>query len=217
VVVLAHGLTASKDDPSVVVTADAISAAGHDVFAYDARGHHGSGGLCTLGDRERYDVAAAVALARERSDRVVVVGASMGAMAALRYAVDDPELTGVVSVSSPALWRPPRSARTILWTAATRTAVGRHAFARWKGVRIAPEWSNPEPPRALVARITVPLAVVHGLDDRSVPAGEAELLAAAARGPCRLTVVPGMGHAFDPASTPAVLAAIRWILDGSAP
>ena len=57
---------------------------------------------------------AAVHVARERSDRVVLVGTSMGAIAALRYAATDPELAGVVAVSCPAAWRLPAT-RAAFW------------------------------------------------------------------------------------------------------
>jgi len=211
-VVLVHGFTGSKDEPSVVATAEAISAAGHDVLAYDARGHRGSSGQCTLGDLERLDVAAAVDAARDRADRIVLVGASMGAIAVLRHAADEPHLAGVVSVSSPSRWRLPRTGRTVLATALTRTSVGRRVAARYMDVRLAPRWTNPEAPEALAARITVPLAIVHGTEDRFVLPREAEELALAAGGRCRLHMVPKMGHAFDRVATPAVLSAIEWVL-----
>ena len=100
-VVLVHGFCASSDDPAVVNVAESLSAQGFDVVSYDARGHGRSAGESTLGDLEEHDVAAAVALARERTSDVVLVGASMGAIAALRYAATDPELRGIVSVSCP--------------------------------------------------------------------------------------------------------------------
>ncbi|MDH5372162.1 MAG: alpha/beta hydrolase, partial [Acidimicrobiia bacterium] len=110
VIVIAHGFTASKDNPEVEEFARGLADAGHDVLTYDSRGHNDSQGLCTLGDSEQFDVEAAVREARSRSDRVVVFGASMGAIAALRYAATDHELAGAVSLSSPAQWRLPRSA-----------------------------------------------------------------------------------------------------------
>lgn len=214
-VVLAHGFTGSKDDPKLEAVAEALAARGYEVLAYDARGHHASEGVCTLGDLERLDVAAAVAAARERSERVVAVGASMGAIAVLRYATEDPTLAGVVSVSSPALWRLPRNVRTLLATALTRTQLGRRVAARRLRVRISPHWRDPDPPRVLAARIRAPLAVVHGREDRFVPPSEAVLLAAVAPNG-RLFLVPGMGHAFDPAAVPAVLEAVAWTLTASA-
>lgn len=209
-VVLAHGFTGSMNDPALQAVAESLRAVGHDVLAYDARGHHGSGGLCTLGDLERHDVAAAVAAAREAGDRVVTVGASMGAIAVLRHAVSDPDLAGVVSVSSPALWRLPRNARTLFATALTRTSVGRRVAARRLHVHLSPRWSDPEPPRTLAARISSPLAVIHGRKDRFVPPKEAALLASAAPN-ARLLLVPGMGHAFDRAAIPAIVRAVGWI------
>ena len=210
-VVLAHGFTGSKDDPGLVAVAETLRAAGHVVLAYDARGHGGSGGSCTLGDRERHDVTAAVALARGDADRVVTVGASMGAIAVLRHAADDPGLDGVVAVSSPARWRYPRNPRTVLAWGLTRTRLGRLAARHLLQVRVSGRWEDPEPPAALAARIRAPLAVVHGTDDRFVPPREAELLAAAAPR-ARLFLVPGMGHAFHRAAGPAILEAVGWAL-----
>jgi pimeloyl-ACP methyl ester carboxylesterase len=213
-VVLAHGFTGSKDDPLLVAVAEALRDAGHAVLAYDARGHHGSGGVCTLGDLERFDVEAAVAAARGRADRVVTVGASMGAIGMLRYAAGDPGLAGVVSVSSPALWRLPRNVRTLLAAGIIRTSVGRRFASRRLHVRLAPGWNDPEPPRALVSRIDVPLAIVHGELDRFIPPSEARELSSSARF-ARLFLVPGMGHAFDVIAGPAIVSAVGWVLEAS--
>src|SRR5207248_8073257 len=122
------------------------------VVSYDARGHGQSEGDCTLGDLERLDVAAAVASARRHSPRIVLVGASMGAIAVLRYAVTDADLAGVVSVSSPAAWRVPRTARCLLAARLPRTPPGRWLAARLSTLRISLRWSNPDPPRRLPAR-----------------------------------------------------------------
>src|SRR4051812_13854238 len=93
--VIVHGFSASASCPNVTALADALHHAGLDVVTYDARGHGESPGESTLGDTERFDVEAAVAMARVRTPNVVLIGASMGAIAALRYAATDPELRGV--------------------------------------------------------------------------------------------------------------------------
>ena len=68
------------------------------------------------------------------------------------------------------------------------------------GARLDPTWRWTDPPDALAARITVPLAVVHGTGDRFMPTSEAEILHAAGAGADaghrRLDLVPDMGHAF---------------------
>ena len=214
-VVLVHGFSASTEDPKVCRVAEALQADGLDVVAYDARGHGRSEGASTLGDLERHDVAAAVDVARERSERVVLVGASMGAIAVLRYAasIDDPEsLDGVVTVSCPAQWRLPRNARGMLAAALTRTPPGRAVASRLMRVQVAPRWTNPEPPIDLVPRITCPIAVIHGSADRFVAPGDAAELHAVANSPRRIELVPDLGHAFEPESIPAVRDAVAWVL-----
>ena len=160
-VVLVHGLTGSKDDPRIVMLAEELHARGFDVLAYDARGHGGSGGRCTLGHREHHDVAAAVAWAKTRSVNTVVIGASLGAIAALSYAATVRDLTGVVAVSSPADWRLPLRPRSFLTAGLARTRIGR-VDVRWRmNVRIA-HWSSPESPRSLIDQVGCPLVAVHG-------------------------------------------------------
>src|SRR3954447_14130193 len=141
VVVLVHGFTASKDDPAVGAVAERMQAAGYDVISYDARGHGASAGLSTLGDMERHDVAAAVDAVREHALPIIVVGASMGAIAVLRHAAECNGLTGVVTVSSPARWQVPRTWRSILAVALTQTRAGRAVTARRLGARVSPKWS----------------------------------------------------------------------------
>lgn len=214
-VVVVHGFTATQDHPEVLAVADALVPRGFDVVTYDGRGHGGSEGICTLGHRERADVAAAVAVARERSPHVVVVGASMGAIAVLRYAVGDPTLAGVVTVSAPANWRLPRSVRGLMLALLTRTPPGRTFVARQMNVRLSRRWEGGEPPTAMAAALRVPLAVIHGRADGYLAHTEARDLYDATEGARRLDVVEGMGHAFDALAIPAIVDAAEWVLSMS--
>ncbi len=211
-VVVVHGFSASSEHPEVVSLARALHDRQLDVVCYDARGHGRSEGLSTLGDLESHDVAAAVTCGAQRTDRVVLVGASMGAIAALRYAAFNDGLAGVVIISCPAAWRLPRSARGVLAAGLTQTRLGRALAARYLRVRVAPKWTRAHPPAALVPRLTIPLAIVHGDADRFIAPSDAHELAALARGPSRLEVVEGMGHAFEPRATPAIVAGVEWAL-----
>ena len=209
-VVLAHGFSGSKDQPEVIALADALVDQRYAVVTYDARGHGGSGGECTLGDAERHDVAAAVRLAAETAPRVATVGASMGGISVLRYAVDDPSLAAVVTVSTPAVWRVPRSAQGAFSVVLTQTRPGRWVARRKLSVRLCRERPRGDAPVALAAKLRRPLAVIHGAGDRFVPAGQAYLLHAAAGAASTLTVVPGMGHAYRPDVLVPVLDALAW-------
>ncbi len=211
-VVLVHGLAGSKDDPRVARLAEELHARAFDVIAYDARGHGRSGGVCTLGHQERHDVASAVSWARSRCPKVVVVGASLGAVAALSYAVTDRDLSGVVAVSSPADWRLPLRPRSLLTAGMARTRVGRGFADRRMQVRIA-RWSHPEPPRSLVERVTCPLVAVHGRRDPIIPHSMG-LGTIVAGDPLRSAVVIGsMGHAFDPVAVGPICDAAEWAME----
>jgi pimeloyl-ACP methyl ester carboxylesterase len=214
VVVLAHGFAGSCDNVAVVRQAQALRTAGFDVLSYDSRGHGRSEGQCALGDLESYDIAAAVARAQHTGLDVVLVGASMGAVAALRYAASaDTELAGVVSISAPATFRTPRSAPGALVIGLARTRLGRRIAKHHLHVRIAPTWNAPPFPSELVGTITVPLAIVHGDQDRYIPTTDAEAIYQACNTPHRrLHLVPGMGHAFDHKALPAVNDALDWII-----
>lgn len=215
-IVLVHGFSASKDNRDVVSLAMRLRDEGFDVVAYDARGHGESEGECTLGDLEHHDVAAAVTWARRRSSRIVLVGASMGAVAVLHHAASGPDVAGVVVVSSPSGWRMPMRARALLTGGLTRTKPGRWVSARRMQVRIHPVWTSPEAPRSLAARVTSPLAIVHGGRDRLIPpSAAADLYAGYAGGEDRrrLWLVADMGHAFDRAGHRAICDAVSWVLE----
>lgn len=211
-VVVVHGFTASASCPHVGELAGTLHGLGYDVLTYDARGHGSSDGESTLGDHERHDVAAAVAHARERTSQVVLVGASMGAIAALRYAVTDPGLAGLVAVSCPARWRLPRNPRGVLAALMTRTPVGRRLVEHLAGVRVAARWTDPPPPLALAPRLAVPTVFVHGAQDRFVPVHDSTLLHDAAPGPKRLAVVADLGHAFGPSALGTIAESVEWVL-----
>jgi alpha-beta hydrolase superfamily lysophospholipase len=215
-VVLVHGLAATKDNPELVAVATALQERGFNVLAYDARGHGESTGICTLGDDERYDVAAAVEHVRHDGLPLVVVGASMGGIAVLRYAADDPTLAGVVTVSSPADWRLHRSPGTIALAGMIRTRLGRAFAARLFRVRLSPHWTYPESPRNLAGRVVSPLAVVHGERDHFIPTREAAALFSASGGERRLFLVPRMGHAFHPEAVAVICEAVDWALAAAA-
>src|SRR3954467_5086995 len=212
-VVVVHGVSASSQCPNVESLAEALHTEGYDVISYDARGHGTSEGESTLGDHEQHDVAAAVELARVHTEDVVLVGASMGAIAALRYAATDSRLAGVVTVSCPSHWRLPRNVRGVLAAAMTRTGVGRRLTSKLVRVRVASRWTNPEPPAALVPRVEAPFAIVHGTEDRFIPVRDAVELHDAATSPSRIDIVAGLGHAFEPPSIDAVRRAGDWALD----
>ena len=167
----------------------------------------------TLGNLEALDVAAVVDASG--SDRVVLVGASMGAIGVLRYAAGASRTTdvaGVVTVSCPARWTLPRNARGLLSALMTQTPFGRSGARRYVKVRIASPGPRPTPPIDLVAR-AARAARRHPRHRRPVHPGRGRR--SAARGgdrSRRLQLVEGLGHAFEPESVGPVVDAVDWVL-----
>lgn len=209
-VVLAHGFTGSTARPQVRRVARALSSyAG--VVAFDFRGHGGSSGRSTLGDKEVLDLDAVVAYARGLGyARVVTCGWSMGGSVVLRHAALVGGVDAVVSVSAVSRWfyRDTVAMRRVHWAIETRLGrfVARHAFR----TRISADgWDVvPEAPVDVVPRISpIPLLLVHGDVDHYFPVEHPEALFAAAREPKELWLVEGFGHA-ESAATPELLARI---------
>lgn len=220
-IVVAHGFTGSVDRPAVRRAARALRRyAG--VVTFSFRGHGGSGGRSTVGDREVLDLAAAVAWARELGyARVATVGFSMGGSVVLRHAAlhKDSARTrtdAVAAVSAPARWyyRGTAPMRRLHWVV-TRPAgrlVGRYGLRTrihdraWDPVPMSPVEAVP-----LIA--PVPLLIVHGDRDPYFPVDHPRMLAGA--GPSELWLERGMGHAEN-AADDALLARIGdWLRTGS--
>jgi uncharacterized protein len=200
-VLLLHGFAANRRKPAYARLGDGL-AERVAVLALDLRGHGGSGGRSTLGDREAEDVLAGVAwLRRFGHERVVLVGLSMGGTAALHAASLGAEVDGVVAVSAPAWFRdPPHTGPLRRLHAIWESPLQRRAMQALVGVSLAgPQgWSGPPDPAVMATAIGVPLLVVHGADDAYFPSSDGEDLVTAAAGPAVLWAEPaGFGHAED--------------------
>jgi pimeloyl-ACP methyl ester carboxylesterase len=101
-VVLLHGLTATHR--YVVMGSKALERSGHDVLAYDARGHGRSDPAPTPDAYTYEDLAADLLAVMDEAgfERAVLAGASMGAHTAVRVALEHPERVAGLVVATPA-------------------------------------------------------------------------------------------------------------------
>jgi pimeloyl-ACP methyl ester carboxylesterase len=219
-IVLAHGFTLSWQRPNVWRIANRLNRTAG-VLTFDFRGHGRSGGLSTLGDREIKDLDVVVAYARELGyKRIAVVGFSMGASIALRYAGLVGGLDAVVSISGPGRWYY-RGTERMRWVhRAVERRLGRWVTRRILKTRVSPEgWKLvPVPPAEAAARISpVPLLIVHGDKDLYFPPEHARQLYMAAREPKELWLIPGMAHAESACDQDLVDRIARWVDQATRP
>lgn len=208
-VVVAHGFTGSAGRPAVRRAVQAFRAHAN-VVSFSFRGHGGSGGRTTVGDREVLDLSAAVRWARGLGHaRVVTVGFSMGGSVVLRHAALErgtgARTDAVAAVSAPARWfyRGTPSMRRVHWvvTRPVGRLVGRYGLhtridtKEWDPVPLSPVEAVP-----LIA--PTPLLVVHGDRDPYFPLDHPDSLVAAAAasgGTAEMWLERGMGHAENAA------------------
>ncbi len=211
VIVLVPGFSGWSRKPGVV-RATAVFAEAADVVQVDLRGHGRSAGRSTLADREVLDVDAAVGYARGLGPRhVVTVGFSMGGAAVLRHAAlvgeqlhghpVQQQVDAVVSISVGSAWHilDTKPMRRLHWLVLTR--LGRVVARRVFKVRVDPGgWGEaPMSPKDAVARMRVPLLIVHGDEDAYLKEEHGHLLHEAATGPVEFWLERGFGHAEEAA------------------
>jgi pimeloyl-ACP methyl ester carboxylesterase len=197
-----HGLGASKREALRLVKP--LAAAGFPQLVIDYRNDDGApideSGFYRFGATEWEDIAAAVEhAATEGATGIVLVGYSTGAAhifsylqktpdnAVLALVLDSPNVDFEQSVDLGASQRrlpliPLPLPGTLVWTA-KRLATLRFGVD-WEATDYLPEAS----------RLSVPMLVIHGTDDETVPFQVSEDLAAARPDLVRLFIVPGAGH-----------------------
>jgi len=193
-VIYCHGLLSSKNYWMVPCFVELL-AERFDALAFDFRGHGESGGECTVADREVLDIKAVVEESRAWGyDRVLLVGASMGGAAAIRYAALYGDVDGVVTIGAFADSRTLRQPLARYSLAFFRTPVGSAVVRWWRGTRIG-ELRATSQPVELVHRVAPrPLLMIHGEWDPLVELAHGQALYQRAREPKRLIVVPRGGH-----------------------
>jgi uncharacterized protein len=182
-VLVTHGSGGSRDHATPY--AAFLLDAGFDVLAPDARGHGESGGFATYGVREADDVVRWAAWIRGRAPGACVyaLGSSMGGAHVLMAEASRPTFCAIVS----------DSAFATFFDAGLDRIGGRLGLGdagRWLGrpaayaglgyvrVRYGVNLMDADPARAM-ARVHVPVLLIHGDADRNTPPYHAAALARA--------------------------------------
>ncbi len=186
---------------------------GYNVLLPDLRAHGRSGGtLFTLGFLEKEDLALTLAAAQDGfgvdTGRIGIHSCSAGSSVALEFAADRPGV-GAIWLESPfadaremarhylsrATHVPPAMlALTSRWAVARAVARVRRELG---ADRAGPGLDRLDP-LAAVARVTAPILLVHGEDDRLVPPRFTRRLAAALPPRSSVWNVAGAGHCHHP-------------------
>jgi pimeloyl-ACP methyl ester carboxylesterase len=191
-VVVCHGFGSTHRSVPMVWLAEALYE--HwDVLAFDWRGYGRSGGLSSMGGIEALDLQAVISFARAQGyAQVGIVGESMCGLILLAAQGLAPGLAdAIATISAPADyalvgWPRPQ----IVQHVAPREML--RPVARLLGFRLG-ALALPQP-LDVVGTIGVPLLLIHGETDRTVPVANAYALHRHAP-QARLRIYAGIGHA----------------------
>jgi 2,6-dihydroxypseudooxynicotine hydrolase len=190
VVVMAPGLDSTKEE--IHAYEEPFLARGMAVLAIDGPGQgEAEYDIPICGDYERAG-SAVVDWIQKRSDldreRIAIWGVSLGGYYAPRAAAYEKRFKACIALSGPFDW-------ALIWDALPDLT--RETF------QVRSHSRTPEAAKASAARLTLreaagkitcPLFIVAGRQDRLVPASHAEMLAKAAAGPVELLMVEDGGH-----------------------
>ena len=186
VIVYLHGVADNR--ASVAGVAKRYVPQGYDVLAYDSRAHGDStGDACTYGYYEKRDLAKAIDFLK--APVVSVIGVSLGAAVAIQAAVEDPRIASVVGISTFSDLRTVASERAPFFASAAniRDAL---ALAESQGHFVVDEVS----PVKAAARLSIPVLLIHGAEDRETAPAHSERVYQALKGEKRLVLLSKTGH-----------------------
>lgn len=208
-IIFMHGYRSNRLQPGVpaLELARSVIEAGFNVLMFDLRNSGESeGSVTTLGYHEVKDVYGAVRWLKSeqaaRAERLGAIGFSMGAVTAIMAAANEPAIEAVVADSGFSDLRSYLEAHMPLWT-------GLPDFPfTWAIMTMLPPLIDLDvdavSPRSVMPRLEQPVLIIHADRDETIPASEAEILAAAGR-PDRteLWIVPAAGHLAARQANPA--------------
>lgn len=177
--------------------ADRLHGLGYNVFLYDSRRHGDSGGTyCTYGFYEKHDARSVISYVAGRADlhagRIGLFGTSMGAAVAIQVAAIDARVVAVVAESGFATLRTifddyQRRMIKLPWHYLRNIVIKRSEH-------IAHFKANAVSPLEAVARVHVPVFILHGTADTLIDSRYSEMVFASANEPKELWLIAGAKH-----------------------
>lgn len=191
-VIICPGFFQSKDTATFQRMSQAF-AGEYDVLAMDFRGHGRSTGLYTFSAREGADLEAVLAFARERYQRLGLLGFSMGGAIAINTIRRHQEaVQSLIAVSAPCAF----DEIEFKWWTVEAMRTGARGLEAGAGCRPGNLLLAKEKPIDAIQPLTsIPKLFIHGTHDAIVDVEHSRRLHAAAPEPKRLEMIESGGHA----------------------
>jgi pimeloyl-ACP methyl ester carboxylesterase len=174
VLIIAPGWFMTKDTCSFSDMAQEF-ASRFDVIAMDFRGHGKSSGLYTFTSKESADLKAVVDFAKQKYEKVYLIGFSLGGALVLIHGANEKNVDKIIAVSAPhsfdeienQMWRPEAWFMTIF---------KKMDLKQWASIRPSPVIGAKIKPIDIVDKIEVPTLFIAGEKDPTVHAWHTQAL-----------------------------------------
>ncbi len=197
-VILVHGLSSTRSGRQATQLAGRLVDEGFNALLFDLRGHGNSEGeMITGGIDEAQDVLGAYdyLLARGLPDKIGVLGRSMGAVASVLAAAEEPGIRGLVLDSPYA-----RASEVVAFEIGRKTSV-----PQWLAPVFVPGATllanalfgidlNRLVPERVIEEIDYPILVIHGDADTRIPVDHGVRVYEAAHPGSEIWLAPGVDH-----------------------
>lgn len=197
-IVVLHGLGARG--AWMQHTARRLTEGGYRAILVDLRGHGRSSGewlgYGAVESRDLVQVADELAARGLIAGRLGVYGVSYGAATAIQWGAIDPRIEAVVAVAPFSTLRDvaPNVAQTVLPGVSHLVSVDDIDAAVMETSRLAETDLDQQHPLAAIPHVRGKVLLMHGLDDRLIPAWHSQRLRNASPHNTRLLLLPYMGH-----------------------
>jgi len=217
-VILCHGMESNKESEKLITLARQLARRGVTALRFDFAYVGESSGrfedITYSGEVE--DLRAAYNLVRTRhSGQIAILGSSMGGTVALLFAAQQAGVAAVVTIAAPI--HPEEFPKRLLSSSQVRQWRDR-GFTFYNGRRInlslLEDLEKIDVPKA-VKKITCPVLIIHGDNDKTVPVKEAYEIYACLTSSKRLSILNSGDHRLsDPAIMERALSeALEWLIE----
>ena len=194
ILVIAHGWFMSKDSAAFREMSNDFSK-NFDVICFDFRGHSKSSGFYTFGARETADLSAVIDYAKQKYNKIYIIGFSLGSLISVNYCAKNSDVDKLILVSAPVLFD--KIENNVFSPKAFIPTIKKFELKRWFSIRfLSPFLSKPKPVK-LIRKINIPTLFIAGEFDPIIKLWHNDRLYKIAKCIKKKIVIPKGKHAED--------------------
>lgn len=161
-VIIAHGWFMSKDSKIFLKISESF-ARHFDVITFDFRGHCASSGFYTFGADETTDLKTIIDFAKNKYNKIHLIGFSLGALIAINYCANYNNIAKLILISAPTKFD--KIENNVFSPNAFIPTLKKFELKRWLSIRFTSPFKKKPIPIELISKIEIPTLFIAGEKD----------------------------------------------------